>query len=89
MHYGVNKKPRKANGRYDFIYSAGKGTGRVEFFNSTMHGNWEITLDDNGKLIVVQTDDESTDADEYIDQGETVQFSLALDFITRPNLMFK
>jgi hypothetical protein len=52
IHYPENKKPRVANSRYDFLFSAGRG--RVELYDPERHGVWEIRRDEYGKLIVAQ-----------------------------------
>lgn len=49
-----NQRPRIANDKYDFLYTVGRGT--VTLYDPVKHGIWEIA-DDNGKLIVRQTDD--------------------------------
>ena len=46
VHFPQNKKARKANGRYDFLFSTGKG--KVTLYKPEIHGNWEIVIH-NGK----------------------------------------
>ena len=52
IHYPVNKKPRVANSKYDFLFSTGRG--EVELYDPEKHGMWEIRRDEYGKLIVAQ-----------------------------------
>ncbi len=63
VHYSGNLKPRGLDpSRYDFLYLSNKVTGIVELYDPQKHGNWEIIRDDQGRLIVAQTDfDESLD----------------------------
>lgn len=53
VHYPENNKPRKANGRYDFLYSVGRG--EVVTYNPEIHGQWAI-IERDGKLAVGQED---------------------------------
>ena len=51
VNFPQNKKPRKCNSKYDFLYSVGKG--EVVFYDPKKHGEWEI-VNINGKLTVAQ-----------------------------------
>lgn len=55
IHYPENKKPRIANGKYDFLYTTGRG--QVERYNTEKHGIWEIKEDETGKLIVSEKEE--------------------------------
>ena len=46
VHFSQNKKARKANGRYDFLFSI--RNGEVTLYKPEIHGNWEIIIH-NGK----------------------------------------
>ena len=46
VHFPQNKKARKANGGYDFLFSIRKGV--VTLYKPEIHGNWEIIIR-NGK----------------------------------------
>ena len=52
VNFPQNKKPRKCNSKYDFLYSVGKG--EVVFYDPKKHGEWEI-VDIDGKLTVAQS----------------------------------
>ncbi|MDH4201374.1 MAG: endonuclease NucS [Phycisphaerae bacterium] len=54
IHYPQNKKPRIANGAYDFLYRP--SSGLLEMYDPQKHGIWEIYCSDNGKLGVRKTD---------------------------------
>lgn len=51
IYYPENSKARKCDGRYDFLYSIGRG--EVTQFDPARHGKWEIASID-GKLTIVQ-----------------------------------
>jgi hypothetical protein len=63
IHYPENNKPRQATGQYDFLFRTEKG--KLELFDPTVHGAWQIVEDDDGRLTVcgcteeVEPDDES------------------------------
>jgi len=76
IHYFENLKPRQSNGKYDFLYTVGKGI--VEKYNPDHHGMWEIYLNDQNNPSVRQIDDigdacESTD----IQVQETTDYTFA------------
>lgn len=50
IHYPENSKPRPATGRYDFLFSTGRG--QVELYRPERHGQWEIRKDELGKLSI-------------------------------------
>lgn len=54
INYAQNKKARKANSQYDFLFGAERGV--VELYNSDVHGCWEISENEQGELMVVRTD---------------------------------
>ena len=56
VNFPQNKKPRKCNSKYDFLYSVRKG--EVEFYDSKKHGEWEI-VNINGKLTVARSKEPS------------------------------
>jgi len=56
MGYHPNKKPRTANGKYDFLYLY-EGVSQVELYNPEKHGHWEIAHINN--RLVVRCIDES------------------------------
>ncbi|SDG95122.1 hypothetical protein SAMN05216466_106161 [Paraburkholderia phenazinium] len=73
--YPENKKPRLANGRYDFLFATGRG--KVTWYDPAKHGVWAIEQTPEG-LAVRRTDDETgedvdsppeVDAVEPVDDG--------------------
>jgi hypothetical protein len=50
MGYHPNKKPRTANGKYDFLYLH-EGVSQVELYNPEKHGYWEIASVNNGLVV--------------------------------------
>ncbi|MCY0389914.1 endonuclease NucS [Robbsia sp. Bb-Pol-6] len=54
VHYPENRKPRTCTGRYDFLYTTGRG--KVVWYNPVIHGDWEIAEGPTG-LVVRSSDD--------------------------------
>jgi len=52
IHFPMNKKPRIANSKYDFLFSVGRRA--VELYDPKKHGSWEIHKDEYGKLNVAK-----------------------------------
>ncbi len=52
IHFPENKKPRKCDTQYDFLFTPTRG--RVELYDLNTHGMWEIRLNEYGKLVVAQ-----------------------------------
>ena len=52
VHRSLNRKPRVANGRYDFLFRT--DPGQVTLYDPAKHGVWEIRGDERGKLVVAQ-----------------------------------
>lgn len=50
IDYSLNRKPRLATGRYDFLFRARRG--RFEIYDSTKHGEWEIRVGEDGDPVV-------------------------------------
>jgi hypothetical protein len=71
IHYPENNKARVANSKYDFLFSTKRG--KVELYNPSKHGTWEIRKDEYGKLTVVQTGIEEFPASEDIELIEDKQ----------------
>jgi endonuclease len=59
INYPENKKPRLANGRYDFLFATGRG--KVMWYNPDKHGLWSIEETPEG-LMVRRVDDSTEDA---------------------------
>lgn len=57
VHFPENNKPRRCDTRYDFLYRPERG--RIELYNPSRHGQWEIAKLDDGRLVV-QLVDENT-----------------------------
>jgi len=74
IHYPENKKPREANGKYDFLYSVDRG--EVMFYDPRQHGKWAI-IERDGQLAVSSQDtiDEEIQDDDSKSQ-EHVGFAL-------------
>lgn len=53
IHYPENKKPREAAGKYNFLYSVGRG--EVMLYNPQQHGKWAI-IEKDGQVIVSSQD---------------------------------
>lgn len=51
LNWACNQKPRKADGRYDFLFAPAPGT--IELYSPAKHGQWEIRKD-GGKLVVAE-----------------------------------
>lgn len=52
IHYPPNKKARKANGQYDFLFNTKRG--HVTPYNPDIHGQWEIVEDLDGGFAIHQ-----------------------------------
>lgn len=50
IHYDCNKKPRKADSQYDFLFRP--ATGQLQWYDPARHGQWEIRKLPDGKLCV-------------------------------------
>lgn len=55
IHFPENKKPRKSNQKYDFLYMIEKGV--VEFYDPTKHGEWEIRKNEYGRLEIAKVNE--------------------------------
>ncbi len=55
VHYPGNQKPRKCNGPYDFLFRPARG--KLELYDPSRHGEWEIAEEDDGSTMVRQVDD--------------------------------
>jgi len=56
IHYPENKKPRKCDSQYDFLYRP--STGQLESYDQARHGSWEILEDEDGRLKVQKFEDQ-------------------------------
>ncbi|NLE00107.1 MAG: hypothetical protein GX640_09540 [Fibrobacter sp.] len=52
VHYKENNRPRRCTDILDFLYRP--CAGKVEMYDSRIHGNWEIAQDEKGVLFVRQ-----------------------------------
>jgi len=50
IHYQHNKRPRLANGKYDFLFRPSRGI--VEIYDPAKHGVWGISIGPDGKPAV-------------------------------------
>jgi len=50
IHYPENKKPRIADGQYDFLFRP--VSGEIERYDPALHGRWEIAAKEDGGLCV-------------------------------------
>lgn len=57
--YPENQRPRRCDGRYDLLWRPLPSSGQVEKYDPTKHGSWIISRDENGRLIVAQSDSPS------------------------------
>jgi len=69
IHYPENRKPRKAEGQYDFLFRP--ATGELEWYDPAKHGNWEIAESESGKLIVRELGDKEADTAEEAETGNS------------------
>ena len=69
IHYPENKKPRPANGQYDFLFRPEKG--KLEWYDPAKHGLWQIIETDDGRLKVDPgaSGDDAGDNDDDCDRG--------------------
>lgn len=58
VHYPENKKPRLANGPYDFLFATGRG--KVTWYDPAKYGLWAIEQTSDG-LAVRRTEDTTED----------------------------
>jgi RecB family endonuclease NucS len=56
IHYPENQKPRSAVSQYDFLYRPERG--KLEIYDPSHHGAWEIARTEDGALIVRLVDQE-------------------------------
>jgi len=76
VYYTENYKPRIADGRYDFLFTIGRGV--VQKYDPSTHGIWEIHKNELGKLQVRKVDD-AEDITEPDAVGEVKTFTFALE----------
>lgn len=57
IHYPENKKPRKCDTQYDFLYRPSRGI--LERYDSSRHGVWEIYETEAGELALRLIGDEA------------------------------
>jgi hypothetical protein len=84
IHYPENRKPREANGRYDFLYSVGRG--EVMSYDPQQHGKWAI-IEKDGQIIVSSQDTIDQDfQDDTSVSNDGMSFALEIhlrDFLAR------
>ncbi|MDF2461795.1 MAG: recombinase RecB [Ramlibacter sp.] len=84
VHYPENKKPRRANGNYDFLYSVGRGT--VVLYDEEKHGQWEIVPKGAGlavRLVSEPVDEEPTPAAQNAQGGTFALEAHLRDYLAR------
>src|SRR5205807_4502573 len=57
IHYPENRKPRRANSQYDFLFRPKRG--QLELYDPARHGVWEIAEGEAGRLLIVQAEEEA------------------------------
>lgn len=67
VHYRENNRPRRCNDMYDLLYRT--SPGKVELYDSRIHGVWEIALDESGVLTVGEIKECTGQKKENISQG--------------------
>jgi RecB family endonuclease NucS len=72
IHYPENKRPRVANGRYDVLFSVGRGI--VERYDSAKHGIWEICQKDELGALGVQLLQSEVEKESIAEIKDTVSF---------------
>ncbi len=80
IHWPENKKPRIANGHYDFLYTL--GNGKVALYDPQIHGVWEIRKDGNGVLMVCKVEEglkEFPETDVVMSSSASLRESLGND----------
>jgi hypothetical protein len=60
IHYPENRKPRIAEGPYDFLFRPARG--RIELFDAARHGRWRIVETEDGEVAVASFDDDAATA---------------------------
>jgi hypothetical protein len=50
VYYKENSNPRRCDDVYDFLFRP--APGKIEMYDTRLHGNWEICRDEKGVLIV-------------------------------------
>jgi hypothetical protein len=67
IHYKENNRPRRCSDIYDILYRP--SPGKIEMYDPRLHGNWEITIDENGVLIVSEVKEFITQKKETVSMG--------------------
>ncbi|UCE60191.1 MAG: DUF91 domain-containing protein [Phycisphaerales bacterium] len=57
IHYPQNRKPRRSTGRLDFLFRPEAGKGKLELYDPSLHGDWEIAQREDGSLVVQRFDE--------------------------------
>lgn len=89
VHFPENSKVRKANDpRYDFLYRV--SPGRVEMFDPSRHGDWEIARDADGRLVARRLDllEGPVEVDNDISNGDANNDSQSLSVAPPQTLAF-
>lgn len=60
VNFPINTRPRTANGRYDFLFSA--APGEYQLYHPAQHGLWEIRRNQQGRPLVARTEASSQQA---------------------------
>lgn len=84
VHYPENKKPRLANGNYDFLFTVGRGL--VVLYDQEKHGQWEIIPKGTGLTVHLLSEpvDEATEQATESAQGGTFALEAHLrDYLAR------
>jgi hypothetical protein len=55
IHYPENRRPRRADSQYDFLFRPERG--RLELYDAARHGAWEIVEGEDGRPLVTQGDE--------------------------------
>ncbi len=85
IHYPENHKPRRAQSDYDFLYRPERG--KLEFYDPTRHGLWEIFLREDGRPAIRQVNEEEVPVPEAVDLPSDGAFAAEdhlRDFLARP-----
>ena len=67
LHYPANQKPRAAKRSDDFLFRPERG--KLELYDPERHGYWEIAENEDGRLVVHETDEEGTEKEKESSSG--------------------
>lgn len=70
VHYPENRKTRKCDSQYDFLYRPERG--KLEWYDPAKHEQWKIVKRDDGSLCVRRADEVAESEETSSGEGETI-----------------